>query len=71
MRHSATVIDFATYRRLAMCRQTRDLPLVVEADLPWEAIARVAFLMMPAPAVFWFMFWAEYAASSRNACSRF
>jgi hypothetical protein len=57
------VIDFAAYRR------TRDLALVVEANLTQDAIARVAFLMTPAPVVFWFMFWAEYATSSKNACS--
>ena len=66
-----TVIDFATYRRLATCRQNRDLALVVDADLTREAIARAAFQMIPAPVAFWFMFWAEYAASSGNQRSRF
>ena len=58
MRHTATVIDFAAYRR------TRDLPLVVDADLTREAIARVAFLMTPAPVVFWFIFWRAWPATS-------
>ena len=63
MKHTATVIDLAAYRR------NRDL--MVEADPTREAIARVAFLMTPAPVVFWFMFWAEYAAASGNVRSRF
>jgi hypothetical protein len=65
VRHSATVIDLAAYRR------ARGHALVVDAGLKREAIARVAFLMTPAPVVFWFMFWAEYAASSANVRSRF
>ena len=58
MKH--TVIDLASYRR------SRDLTLVAEADLT-EAVARIAFLMTPAPVVFWLLFWAEYA-SSQDAC---
>jgi hypothetical protein len=62
VRRTPTVVDLASYRR------GRDLTPLVEANLT-EAVARVAFLMTPAPVVFWFMFWAEYAASSNKACS--
>ena len=64
----ATAIDGKFALGRIECRD-RDLARVVEANLT-EAIARVSFLMTPAPVVFWFMFWAEYAASSRNPTGR-